>query len=315
MAGITDPPFRAVCREHGAPVTFTEMVSAAGLCQRGRRTLAYLDMAMDPGPTIIQIFGKDPAQMAEAAAICAGTGRFIAIDINMGCPVKKVVRNGAGAALLAKPELAARIVRAVKDAVALPVLVKIRSGITASAIVAPQIAPLLAGSGADAITAHPRTAAQRYSGTADWSVISAVKAAVGVPVIGNGDIRSAADARRMIDETRCDGLMVGRAAVGNPWIFGKITAWWAGKPAPTVSISPADRMAVAMRHMDYMVTYKGTEERAMNVMRKHFIYYTRGVPDSVSIRPAIVRARTRHEVESVVRGLLRPDLQILNPKS
>ncbi|MBI5525143.1 MAG: tRNA dihydrouridine synthase DusB [Deltaproteobacteria bacterium] len=303
MAGITDPPFRAICREHGAPVTCTEMVSAAGLCQHGRRTLAYLDMAMDPGPTIIQIFGKDAVQMAEAASICAGTRRFIAVDINMGCPVRKVVRNGAGAALLAKPDLAAEIVRSVKDAVALPVFVKIRSGITSSSIVAPGIAARLADSGADAITVHARTAAQGYSGTADWRVISAVKAAVKVPVIGNGDVRSASDARRMMDETGCDGIMVGRAAVGNPWLFGELRTWWDGKTVPAVSIPPADRLAIAMRHMDHMVAFKGSEEQAMKVMRKHFIYYTRGVPNSVSIRPAIVRATTRREIETLVNRL------------
>ena len=304
MAGITDPPFRRICRDYGMPVAFSEMVSSAGLCQGGKRTLAYIDMNMDPGPTIIQIFGAIPERMALAAQIVEKVPGVIAIDINMGCPVKKVVKTGAGVGLMSNPELAAEIVSAVKSSVKIPVFAKFRSGPSAESITAAELAKRLEQAGVDAVSIHARTAAQGYSGNADWTVIAAVKRSVTIPVIGNGDIRSSADAERMLSETGCDGVMVGRGCVGNPWLFGEIKRFMETGKAEACRPSGGELVATALKHLDYMTRYKKKEILAVRAMRKHFIYYTKGVRGSVAFRPQLMKAETPVEVRALLEKII-----------
>ncbi|MDI9571488.1 MAG: tRNA dihydrouridine synthase DusB [Pseudomonadota bacterium] len=229
MAGITNLPFRLIVRRCGCPLAFTEMVSVNGLVRGAERTGRYLDSAPEDRPLGAQIFGTEAEIMATAARLAMDRGAAL-IDINMGCPVKKVVRAGAGAALLKDPARIGRIVKAVREAVSLPLTVKIRSGWRAAAVNATEVARIAEAEGADAVIVHPRTADQGFGGRADWSVIRAVKEALAIPVIGNGDIRRAADAGRMRAATACDGVMIGRAALGNPWIFQEIMeAWPAGR--------------------------------------------------------------------------------------
>ena len=225
MAGITNLPFRTIVRRCGCQLAFTEMVSVNGLVRGAERTCRYLDGASEDRPLGVQIFGAEAEIMAAGARIATDRGADL-IDINMGCPVKKVVRAGAGSALLKDPAKVGRIVSAVRRATSLPLTVKIRAGWRRSVVNAIEIARIAEAEGADAVIVHPRTADQGFSGRADWSIIRAVKDALGIPVIGNGDIRRAADVGRMMTATACDGVMIGRAALGNPWIFQEIIDGW-----------------------------------------------------------------------------------------
>ena len=225
MAGITNLPFRTIVRRCGCQLAFTEMVSVNGLVRGAERTCRYLDGASEDRPLGVQIFGAEAEIMAAGARIATDRGADL-IDINMGCPVKKVVRAGAGSALLKDPAKVGRIVSAVRRATSLPLTVKIRAGWRRSVVNAIEIARIAEAEGADAVIVHPRTADQGFSGRADWSIIRAVKDALGIPVIGNGDIRRAADVGRMMTATACDGVMIGRAALGNPWIFQEIINGW-----------------------------------------------------------------------------------------
>ena len=218
LAGISNLPFRLIVRSQGCALAYTEMISTNGLVRKTAKTYEYLKTCADDRPLGAQIFGADPQIMAEAARIVADSGVDL-IDINMGCPVKKVIKAGAGAILMKNPDPIARIVEAVKKAVKIPVTLKIRSGWTHSSINAVQIAKIAEACGADAITVHARTADQGYSGQADWKIIAEVKKTIKIPVIGNGDIRQPQDAVRMLKETSCDAVMVGRGSLGNPWIF------------------------------------------------------------------------------------------------
>ena len=306
MAGVTDPPFRTICRELGMPVAWSEMVSAAGLFQGGKRTMAYIDMAMDPGPTVLQLFGANAERMKRAAGVCRNIPGVVAIDINMGCPVKKVSRSGAGVSLMSHPDLAAELVQSVKSVNDLPVTVKIRAGQSGSSIVAPEFARLMEDAGADAISVHPRTAAQGYSGRADWSVIARVKLAVKVPVIGNGDVRSAEDAERLMSETGCDGVMIGRGALGNPWLFASVRRWMETGVRDPMRPSTEELISTAMRHLGYMEAFCSTREKAIVLMRKHLVYYTRGLPGSVQLRPSLMAAKTGDEVMALLEKLKCP---------
>ena len=222
LAGISNLPFRLIARAQGCALAYTEMISSNGLVRKTEKTYEYLKTSAEDRPLGVQIFGADPEIMAEAARIVADSGVDL-IDINMGCPVKKVIKAGAGVILMKDPDLVARMIEAVKKAVKIPVTVKIRSGWNRSSINAVEIAQIAEDCGADAITVHPRTADQGYSGHADWKIIANVKKAVKIPVIGNGDIRQPQDAVRMLAETACDAVMVGRGALGNPWIFKGIS--------------------------------------------------------------------------------------------
>ena len=275
MAGVTDLPMRLLCREQGAAWSVSEMLSAKGFMHTGlnhRVTRELTVRASQEGISALQLFGREPDIMAEAARQLQHIG-YSFIDVNMGCPAHKIVGNGEGSALMKEPELAARIIRAMTDAADCPVTVKIRAGWDADHINAPEMAKMLEQAGAAAITVHGRTRTQFYAGQADWDIIRQVKQAVRVPVFGNGDITCGKDALRMLEETGCDGVMVGRAAQGNPWIFRDIACSLNKKVfvPPTIR----ERVEMAVRHMDMESALRG-EMRAMLEMRKHVAWYMAG---------------------------------------
>ncbi len=281
MAGISNLPFRLLNREYGCALAFTEMISAAGLVRDTRKTRRYLDTAPGDRPLGVQLFGSEPAVLAEAAAIATAAGADL-IDLNMGCPVRKVVRTGAGAALMRQPALAFDIMAAVRRATSLPLTVKIRAGWNARNVNAPEIAERAAEAGLDAVIVHPRTVEQGFGGRADWRLIAAVKQRIPIPVVGNGDIRTPGDAVRMRAETGCDGVMVGRGALGNPWIFQGMTAA-SGGAAPAAGPDPAERERVIRRHWAAESAYVG-EGLAVRTFRKHLLWYTKGLRGGAAFR-------------------------------
>ncbi len=304
MAGVTDACFRPLCFEQGAAFAVSEMVSAKGFLHMNRNDRAVRELLMrGPGEGIcaLQLFGHEPDLMAEAADQLQGAG-FDFLDVNMGCPTHKIVANGDGSALMKTPAQCGRIVSALVGRVRLPVTVKIRAGWDEDHQNAVEVAKICADAGAAAITVHGRTRTQFYQGRADWGVIRAVREAVpGVPVIGNGDVRSGADALRMIEETGCDAVAVGRAAQGNPWIFREIRAALAGEP-----FSPPDmaaRVRMALRHMDAMVPVRG-ERGTMLEMRKHVAWYLQGGRGSAQMRGRVNELGTLREVRSALLGYL-----------
>ncbi len=281
MAGVTDLPFRILCKENGADLIYTEMVSAKGIQYNNRNTESLLYIEEKERPVALQLFGADPHIMSETAKRIEHRN-FDILDINMGCPVPKVVNNGEGSALMKEPKLVGDIVRAVSCAVKKPVTVKIRKGFTESAVNAVEIAKIAEANGAAAIAVHGRTREQYYSGKADWSIIRAVKEAVSVPVIGNGDIFKAEDAVRMVEETNCDGIMLARGARGNPWIFSQIKEYLRTgvKPAKPAAKEAVDMM---LRHAGMLIEYKG-EYTGIREMRKHVAWYTAGYPMAAKLR-------------------------------
>lgn len=297
MAGVTDLPFRLLLKEQGCGLVCGEMVSAQALVYGNRNTLKLLMSDPQERPVSIQLFGADPEIMARAAGILA-TYPLDLIDINMGCPVPKVVKNGEGAALLKDLPRAARIVRAVVAEVDCPVTVKMRRGWAPGEEVAPELAALCADAGAAAIAVHGRFRDQFYSGQAEWGVIKRVKAAVDIPVIGNGDIFSAADALRMRAETGCDGVMLGRGILGNPWLVRETVAALTGvsvPPPPTV----AERFALIRRHLAAQIAFCG-EERGVKEMRKHLAWYLKGFPGAARARQRINEATDQAELRALL---------------
>jgi len=284
MAGITDFPFRQICREMGAGLVFSEMVSVEALIREHRRTHGMLKTDAAERPVVFQLFGSKPASMAEAAHIVS-QGEVDFIDINMGCPVPKILKSGAGSALLRDIGLAKEIMSAVVGASKVPVTVKIRLGWDARNIVAVDLALAAEALGLAAVTVHGRTKAQGFSGTADWDMIRTVKESVTIPVIGNGDVRCARDARKMLDETGCDGVMIGRAIQGNPWIFREAKHYLETGIVPPLP-SPADREAVMVRHLDEVVRLLG-ETIGVREMRKHLCWYTKGLPGGGELRERV----------------------------
>lgn len=282
MAGVTDLPFRALCASMGADFTYTEMVSAKGLFYGGKSSFALLDTAKEERPCGVQLFGSEPEIMADMARkLSEEYGEELAIiDINMGCPARKITGNREGSALMLDPTLASRIIAAVQKASRLPVTVKFRKGFDGARVNAVEFARMAEESGAAAITVHGRTREQMYAGKADWDIIAAVKRAVSIPVVGNGDVFCGADALALLKHTGCDGVMVARGAQGNPFLFAEIKAALRGEPyePPT----NGERLETAMAHVRAHVKHKG--ERAVIEMRKHVAWYVRGMRDAAALR-------------------------------
>lgn len=295
MAGITDLPFRLLCREQGCGLTYTEMVSAKGLYYTGIEKNRLLDTHPAESPCAVQIFGSDPALMAEIALRIQEerAGEFGLLDINMGCPVKKVVNSGEGCALMKDMPLASRIIQSVSKAVSMPVTVKFRKGWDLNNDIAVEFAKMAEESGASAVTIHARTREQMYSGEADWETIARVKAAVHIPVIGNGDIFKPQDAVDILKTTGCDAVMVARGALGRPWIFHEIQALLEGRPA--VVPNEIQRIDAAKRHTMMSCQYKG-EKAAIPEMRKHVSWYVKGIREATTFRNRINQARTLNEM-------------------
>jgi len=317
MAGVADTTFRKICRTLGAEYTVTEMISARALCyeQIGRRhrggykTAQLAQITPEETPCAAQIFGSEPEIMAEAAAMLS-TGEYrgyggwelpCAIDINMGCPVRKVVSNNEGCALMRDPELAGRIIEAVCRATRLPVTVKMRAGWSPDEINAPELAKIAEASGAAALCFHARTRTQMYAPGANWGIIKKVKEAVSIPVFGNGDIYSAADVLRMFRETGCDGVAVARGALGNPWIFSEIAAALEGREYRPPDIT--ERLNLALRHAEEIVDRLGGST-GLAVARSHLAWYVKGEPGAAAARAAIMRAKSLDEVREILKGLL-----------
>lgn len=302
MAGVTASPFRRICREYGASVVVTEMVSADGLMRENARTEDYLDFDAEERPIGIQLFGSDPATMADAAQKIEEVARPDFIDMNFGCPVKKVVGRCAGSALLKEPRRLAAIAGRVAEAVRIPVTAKIRSGWEVGGENAVEVARLLEGAGIQAVAVHPRSRGEAFSGVAHWNIIRDVKEAVGITVIGNGDVRAPEDAVNLLRMTGCDAVMVGRAALGTPWIFAMIRHFLMhGESAspPTVS----DRVIMFLRHYRMLAASRGASA-AMRDMRKHFGWYTKGIPGSARLRAQVMAMANPQDFEATVEDFL-----------
>jgi len=290
LAGVTDISFRMMCKSMGASIVFSEMVSADGIVRGSKKTLRYLDFLEEERPVALQIFGSNPAIMGEAARIIEDAYAPDIIDINFGCPVKKVVRNDAGSALLKDPVRVGKITEAVANAVRIPVTAKIRCGWDEKSLIVKQIGKILENAGAAAVTIHARTRSQLFSGAVRWEDIRTIKESVSVPVIGNGDVRSPLDAKRMLDETGCDMVMVGRGAMGNPWIFRDIEHFLKSGQFP----EPPDfveKITLCLEQLSASERIYG-ERYASNTMKKHTGWYLKGMPGSVSIKEQVFHARS-----------------------
>lgn len=284
MAGIADRAFRELCINYGAGYTVTEMVSSKGLTMGDKKSKELLTLGEIENPAGAQIFGDDPEIMAQAAKKCLEFHPDI-IDINMGCPAPKIAMNGGGANLMKNPKLAGEIVKAVSDAVDIPVTVKIRKGWDDESITAVELAQIAEKNGASAITVHGRTRMQMYSGKVDYDIIAKVKKAVDIPVIANGDITDEQSAAIMLEKTNADAIMIGRGALGNPWIFRRINAYLSEcRVLPDVSIN--EKMAVMLKHIQKIIEYKG-EYTAMREARHHAAYYTKGIRGGAALRKEI----------------------------
>lgn len=305
MAGVTDMPFRVLCHEMGCPMAVSEMVSAKGyvLSPKDNRAAREL-LAVAPqeeGAVALQLFGREPEIMARAAQELTATGRYALLDINMGCPVPKIAGNGEGSALMKTPDLAAQIVREVAKASHVPVTVKMRLGFEAGSETYLTLGLMLEQAGAAMITLHARTRSQFYEGHADWSAIRKLRQRVSIPVVGNGDVTCWQDAQRMLEETGCDGVAVGRAAQGNPWIFEQIRDGMAGRPLRDVS--PEEKLGVLMRHARMLAALKG-EDVAVREMRRHIVCYVRGMRGAAKLRTQVNGILTLEALEETLSAFM-----------
>lgn len=298
MAGVTDQVFRVLCREMGCGLVYSEMVSAKGMQHNNRNTKKLLEIAETEKPVAVQIFGSDPVVMGKMAERLDEDKDIAVLDINMGCPAPKIVRNGEGSALLQNPDLIGEIVKAVSSSTSKPVTVKMRKsfdGVENSCIKA---AIKAAENGAAAVAIHGRTRGQYYSGKADWDIIKEVKRNIDIPLIGNGDIVSPESAKAMLDYTGCDAIMIGRAAEGNPWIFKRVIAYLErGEMLPEPSAT--EKLALARRHLDMLVDFKG-ERTGVCEMRKHLGWYIKGMPHCGEMRVVINMADSKEKMHEVI---------------
>lgn len=296
MAGIADRAFRELCINYGAGYVVSEMVSAKGFTMGDKKSRQLLVLGERENPAAIQIFGDDPEIMAEAAEKCLEFNPQV-IDINMGCPAPKIAMNGGGASLMKKPELAGEIIKAVSGTVSIPVTVKIRKGWDDNSVNAVQIAQIAEKSGASAVTVHGRTRMQMYSGNVDYDIIARVKQAVSIPVIGNGDIRDEQSAAIMLEKTNCDGIMIGRGALGNPWLFQRLNAYLGEcRVLPEVSVN--EKMVVMLKHVEKIIKYKG-EYTAIREARHHAAYYTKGIRGGAAFRREIGQLESFEQLQEL----------------
>ena len=303
MAGVTDAPFRRLCMDMGAGGAVTEMVSAKALYYHNRGTEKLLRRPMDRGILGLQLFGSDPDILTQMALQQQDGYDFI--DLNMGCPMPKIVGNHEGSALLEKPELVRRIVRAMSGALEKPLTVKMRIGVTQDRLLGVQIARIAEEAGAAAVFVHGRTRSQMYSGRADWEEIARIREALSIPVIGNGDIASAEDALRVREESGVAGIMVGRAARGNPWLFREIRAAWEGRPVPPRP-SREEMAAVLREHVARELEEKG-ERIGCQELRKHLAWYTAGMSGGAALRKQASCVSTAIEAEAFIRAFLEKE--------
>ncbi len=302
MAGVTDLPFRCLCKEQGANLIYTEMVSAKGIHYNNKNTKSLLETADNERPVALQLFGENAEIMSEVAKRIEELP-FDILDINMGCPVPKVVNNGEGSALMKDPVKAGRIIEAIANAINKPVTVKIRKGFGKEDANAPEMARIAEESGAAAVAVHGRTREQYYSGKADWDIIRQVKETVHIPVIGNGDIFTPEDAKRMLTETGCDGLMLARGVQGDPWLFHRVNHYLeTGELLP----KPSMRLLIdtILRHAKLQLEFKG-EYLGMREMRKHVAWYTTGYPHSAKLRVKINAVETMAELKQLLESYER----------
>lgn len=297
MAGFTDLPFRLICEEYGCNFTFTEMINAKALCYHDEKTTQMLDVSGQKKYVGVQIFGSEVEYIGKAVKIINDLERFAHIDINMGCPAPKIVKNGDGSALMKNPSLASKIVEEAKKNSSIPVTVKIRKGFDDNNVNAVEFARMLEQSGADAITVHGRTTRQYYSGVADWDIIAEVKQAVKVPVIGNGDVKSPEDAKRMMEYTNCDSVLIARAAQGNPFLFAQINDYF--ENGSYEDIQDSQRIKITLKH--YKLSMEKFETSvAVREMRKQINCYLKGIKNSCAVKNQI---NMQNDYEKVIEML------------
>jgi tRNA-dihydrouridine synthase B len=302
LSGVTDSVFRRICRSRGADITWTEMVSAEGLVRGSEKTRELLYFTPAEHPLGLQLFGADPEVMGRAAEVGAGSGADF-LDLNFGCPVPKVVKKNGGSSLMRTPSLIAEITRAVvQGAGGLPVTVKIRSGWSIGSMNYLEVAELVFQAGISAIVLHPRTREQRFSGRSDWTQIARLKSVSPVPVIGSGDIARPADAVAMFESTGCDGVMIGRGALGNPWIFSRARALLDGQPDPGEP-GARERFELALEHTRLSAAWRG-EPSGIYIMRKHLGWYTRGLKEAAELRAKLFSCLNTGQVEETLNGYL-----------